>query len=166
MYFLSNDELSELVDFSAQQPELAETSAVLIALSKNDYSRVMGMPGPAASAAAQLSATRGAKPELNVLPIAQPDVAAEVLAQFAVRGFDVPAVELAGCSDDAFRLKKFATGDAYGAPTSPKWSYGGEIEALGVSTTNEQRALLAASRMFESEGVMLEALALSSAYGS
>ena len=78
----------------------------------------------------------------------------------------MPAVDLAGCSDDALRLKKFATGNAYEAPESPRWTYGGEIEALGVSTTIDQRAHLAASRMFESEGVMLEALALSSAYGS
>jgi len=166
MYFLSKEELSTLCDFAAQQPELAETSAVLAALARDDYSGVSVMPGPAASAAAQLASTRGATPKLNFSPSTPPDTVAEIVAQFAVRGFDLPLGELAGCTDDALRLVEFATGDAYRAPEAPRWTYGGEMEALGVSTTNNQRARLASSRMFESEGVMLEALALSSAYGS
>lgn len=166
MYFLSKDELSVLLDFAAQQPELAETSAVLFALARDDYSEVSVMPGPAAAAAAQLAATRGEIPELTFSPNAPPDTVAEIVSQFAVRGFELPDFELAACSEDALRLAKFATGDAYGAPESPRWTYGGEVEALGVSTTISQRSSLAASRLFESEGVMLEALALSSSYGS
>lgn len=166
MYFLSKEELAALCDFSAEQPELAETSAVLAALARDDYSRVAAMPGPAASAAAQLASTRGAMPRLAFPPNTPPDTVAEILAQFAVRGFDQPVPESAAYSDDALRLVRFATGDAYGAPQRPHWTYGGEMESLGVSTTSDQRARLASSRMFESEGVMLEALALSSAYGS
>lgn len=166
MYFLSREELSTLSDYAAQQPELAETSAVLAALARDDYSGISGMPGPAASAAAQLASTRGVSPTLSFSPDTAADTVAEIVAQFSVRGFDLPSAESSECSDDALRLLKFATGHAYEAPESPRWTYGGEMESLGVSTTSDQRARLASSRMFDSESVLLEALSLSSAYGS
>ena len=44
MYFLSKEELSRLFNFASRQPELTETSAVLSALARDDYSSISVMP--------------------------------------------------------------------------------------------------------------------------
>lgn len=169
LYFLPGEDISVLEQFMREIPELEETAAVAAAISKGDFGRVALMPGPTASAAAQLARLRGIRPGKGFPWNMQSDslVAADIAATFGVRGFDIfdgftnPINE-----SESNSLVRFSFGrEAEGVEVS-QVGYGAEIELLGSGLSYQAREQAAESRLLPDEEIVLDALALGSAYSS
>ncbi len=171
LYFLRAKELARLVEFMQDIPELEETMAVALAVSGSDIGRITHMPGPTASAAAQLLSIRGGDTRdffSSVFNSDDPAVAADIASQFGIRGFiaenTLTISDLA--SSDAAALLRFALSYPAVHGSLEVVGYGQEIEALGFGRSRREREEAAASRLFPDEDVVFEALSLSSAYAS
>ena len=169
LYFLQDEDIAVLVDFMKEIPELDETAAVSTAISKGDFSRVAVMPGPTASAAAQLARLRGVRPEAGFPWNIQADqmVAADIAATFGVRGFQLNIESLNWIDmSDSSSLLRFAFKQERVPLEIDSVSYGSEMEALGSGSSYQAREQAAESRLLPDEEVVLDALALGSAYAS
>lgn len=168
LYFLPRDELEQLIEFMKNIPELDETSAVARAIARLDFSAIAVMPGPVASTAAHLASVRGFSSDVvfpGSLNSGDPFVAADIAAHFAIRGFESRS-SFDGVSDDSGALLRFSFAESIVSGISSITSYGQEIEWLGLGWDKHARVSAAASRLFQDEEIVLEALSLSSAYAS
>jgi hypothetical protein len=169
LYVLGDVELKEVLSFLSEVPEMAETRAVVLALVSGDFSEVLRMPGPAASAAAQLTLLRGKDVKglfASLFDAPKNDVAADVAAQFGVRGFPAEGdlVELESDTSNASSVLRFSFGAARNSGRA--FGYGAELESLGIGRSVSEMAQASTSRLLPREDVVLDALSLSSAYAS
>lgn len=166
LYFADSEMLEEIHRNVGDVPELAETSAVCMAL-LGDASRVLKMPGPAVAAFSQVASVRGvAFPSLAGLGEAiDSEILADVAAHFALRGGDA-VIEREKLSSDLRGLTALASGAAIVPVPVSEIGYGAEVAALALNSSQSERVEAASTRFAMQEEVVLDALNLSANYVS
>lgn len=166
LYFADDRMLMKVHRYTSVVPELAETSAVCLAL-LGDSSQVMKMPGPAVAAFSQVAGVRGAAfPNLaDLVGMVDNDILADISAHFALRGGgdDVPLLAL---DSDSQGLTVLAHGSSDIRRLAKAGGYGSEVASLAVRSSLQDRVKAASTRFSLNEDVVLDALSLSANYVS
>lgn len=166
LYFADESTLHRIQRYASEIPELAETSAVCMAL-LGDVSRVMWMPGPAVAAFSQVASIRGLSlPNLgDLVGAGESGVLADISAHFSLRGgsddFSAPDLD-----PDFEGLIAFARGSSDIQELAYVGGYGAEVASLGINSSRHERMEAASTRFALDEDVVLDALSLSASYVS
>lgn len=166
LYFADESTLRRIERYASEVPELAETSAVCLAL-LGDASRVMQMPGPAIAAFSQVASIRrlGFPALGGLLGSGDSGVLADISAHFALRGGSEDFGP-AGLDSDFAGLTAFARGSSDIWDLARVGGYGAEVASLAINSSRHERIDAAATRFALEEDVVLDALSLSANYVS
>jgi hypothetical protein len=149
----------------ANQPEFAETVALLKLLQDGDCSELLEMPGAAVSAAAAILRASGSRDRRVFLPETLSEAAmhsAGVLLLYGVA--EIQPALIQPPATDAAAFLSFCAGKAPQRRERTDFSYLDEIRSLQLNRTAEERFQMLESRFSENEAVAFEALEIGEEY--
>lgn len=159
VYLLTFDELEYLIPKLENIPEFIDTVALLKTLVRKDATELLQMPGAALSACASLLKHNNIK--LNDIKISHESSMAQIESASIYALWDVAKIVYTNISlvnNDVVEYLKFASGVSGYERDDDKFEYLDEIKSLSLNKDKNDILKVLESRLYDTEGTVLDAL--------